>query len=114
MKWYAEGLGADPDIVRLKTDEYVAEMDDVGRFLEECCDEGANYSESAAELHHAYTSWATKAQERVRPKNDFGARLGKRFGKHKSGKVWVYEGVRLKPDDIDTGGGEGDGGEWNI
>lgn len=67
MRWYANGLGNTPDEVEEATDEYRKEMDIIGDFIDEVCNEGGNVP--ANDLYKAYVSWA---REQGRPV--FGSR----------------------------------------
>lgn len=62
LAWQADGLRAPAAVVEA-TNKYRAEMDQVGRFIEERCDTGPASSSKAAALFEAYRTWATDSGE---------------------------------------------------
>ena len=58
--WYRYGLDDAPRI-RAATDEYQAEMDIVGKFVEKCVTGDDAYTALAGELYDAYTEWNKNA-----------------------------------------------------
>jgi putative DNA primase/helicase len=51
--WQAHGL-KEPEIVRQATRSYAADMDDFGKFLDECCERGENFVVGASELYRKF------------------------------------------------------------
>lgn len=76
IKWYTDGLQP-PAAVASALEEYKAENDLVGRFIEECCTVGAGLTEKAGGLLEAYNDWAKRTNERELNANLLGRRLGK-------------------------------------
>ena len=60
LEWQKEGLGV-PACVVAATENYRAEMDVLGDFLEECCDVDPAAEVLASELYAAYRRWAEAA-----------------------------------------------------
>lgn len=63
LDWLQNGL-IEPDEVRMATDRYRGDEDDVGRFLADCCEVGGDPKTvrvRSSELHHMYTAWAKQA-----------------------------------------------------
>jgi putative DNA primase/helicase len=97
LDWQRQGL-APPCGVEMATSRYRADEDVVGRFLNECCEVGEDYSEEAGALWEAFKVWAG---EEAMTQTAFGRELGKRgyasgkvtSGKHPGRKTW--KGLRL-------------------
>lgn len=107
LEWQANGL-QEPAIVRDATNEYAAEMDDVGQFIEEHCQLGP-YLTPATELFDAYRQAMPKSN--ITPQS-FGTSLARRgftrkritSGPNKARHGW--QGLRLRPDtDAERAGG---------
>ena len=63
LDWLQNGL-IEPDEVRMATDRYRGDEDDVGRFLADCCEVGGDPKTvrvRSSELHQMYTAWAKQA-----------------------------------------------------
>ena len=63
LDWLENGL-IEPDEVRMATDRYRGDEDDVGRFLADCCEVGGDPKTvrvRSSELHQMYTAWAKQA-----------------------------------------------------
>jgi P4 family phage/plasmid primase-like protien len=77
LDWQRMGLGAAEAITRA-TQTYRAEMDGIGRFLLDCCEQVAGATVSVAELYDAYRAWCVDCRERPMTKNQLGTRLTER------------------------------------
>lgn len=55
--WLAVGGLKAPEAVTLATEEYRTESDILGQFIDEMCERGPGFSESATVLHGAYRKW---------------------------------------------------------
>lgn len=95
LDWQRGGMN-EPAVVRAKTGEYSAEMDEVGQFVDELCETGPEYIAAASDLFRAFQeSTDTRINQ-----HSFGARLRQRCfekcrttrGKH------GWKGLRLKSD----------------
>jgi putative DNA primase/helicase len=73
-RWHAEGLGV-PDVVRVATEVYRADMDILGDFLRDRCVLEADAQVAAGELFQAYESWSHSAGEKALSGRTFGLRL---------------------------------------
>lgn len=113
LAWRRHGLG-DVTAVRVATQDYRAEMDALGTFLDECCELDAAYHEGATRLYQAYRRWATDAGEHVLSQTSFGRELTHRelvadkVGRG-SDRVAVRLGIRLIHTARGTVGESGDG-----
>ncbi|MCC7086329.1 MAG: hypothetical protein IT427_15105 [Pirellulales bacterium] len=98
LEWQRHGLQA-PDVVVEATDNYRAESDVLGEFLEERCVIGDQFTAAAGDMYHAYTQWCEARGEFKQTQTKFGARLAERgFTKRRGadGRK-VYLGVGLLP-----------------
>jgi putative DNA primase/helicase len=86
-----------PDEVRRATNEYRADMDTVGRFIEDACVKGsADVRTPASKLYEAYVSWCRDNEETTKNQKGFGTGLrnhGFSNRPTKTGVVW--EGIGL-------------------
>jgi P4 family phage/plasmid primase-like protien len=86
-----------PTKVQAATQDYRAEQDIVGQFLEERCEVGVGFEEQSQEVHTAYSQWAEDAGYRPFALRRFNARLvakGFKDEHNRKGKVWI--GLRVK------------------
>jgi len=72
--WHAEGLGV-PDVVRVATEVYRADMDILGDFLRDRCVLEPSAQVAAGELFQAYEAWSHSAGEKALSGRAFGLRL---------------------------------------
>ena len=105
-RWYAEGRRLPrPAEVRAAGEVYRAEMDIVGRFLEEHCEMAPALKVGSTELYKAYRRSAERAGERPMTQNSFTRRLKNRKGiaiEHKeSGTVFFGVALRSVSADVD-------------
>ncbi len=69
-----------PSAVRLATEEYQRESDNIGEFIDECCVTGEEYSIRARDLYQAYVTWSEGQGARPKSSTAFGIALtGKGF-----------------------------------
>jgi P4 family phage/plasmid primase-like protien len=95
IAWYEGGLGEAPELVRAETNAYVSEVDDVGRFIEDCCTLGAGLNVCASELYQAYEAWALQLGERYKGKREFGQRMVQLHEKKRTKKGFSYTGLQI-------------------
>lgn len=96
LAWQKEGLNP-PDEVLAATQEYRADMDVLGTFLDDCCDIGPEHWESAANLYKAYSDWCKNTGEYTLSHTAFGTRLRDRgFVSSKVGGIRGRQGLRVK------------------
>jgi putative DNA primase/helicase len=109
LEWQRGGM-REPAVVRAATGEYSAEMDQVGRFLDEHCDRGPQFLAGATELYQAFREAYPDAGINQR---SFGTRLGQKgflnrdpatgkeyrtnLGKH------AWKGLRLRSEAVREG-----------
>lgn len=76
IKWYTDGLQVPPQVSEA-LEEYKAENDLVGRFVDEFCTVGSGLDCKAGQLLEAYNDWAKRSNERELNSNLLGRRLAK-------------------------------------
>lgn len=113
VEWAAGGLQP-PRVVTAASEAYRSEQDRVGRFVEECCETGADFEEPLTEgmggLYPAFQSWCKDggifAMSKLRFADEVlrvvpGGQIGDRRHRIEGGKqrkVKMISGVRLLPD----------------
>jgi len=101
MEWQDHGLG-EVEEVKKATAEYRYEMDNIGRFIEECCQIGESFRTPTSELYEAYKAWAEDVGVEVLSSQNFGRRLtelGFEAQQSRTGKRrWMRQGIKIKDD----------------
>jgi putative DNA primase/helicase len=95
--WRKNGLDKPPE-VEAATEQWRAENDNIGRFIEECCVIGNAFSAQASTIYAAYRQWAEKSgEEAIASDKEFSARLISRgFHRKKANQGrHYYEGIGL-------------------
>lgn len=98
LAWQADGLNT-PPAVAAATGEYRGEMDLIGAYLEDCCQQDPAARCRAAELYTAYVAHAKANGNDPAAAQTFGRRLAERGFKRvqsRAGRTW--EGLRLLSD----------------
>lgn len=100
MAWQKEGLRA-PAEVLVATEEYRAESDVIGGFLEDSCSLAPGLWTSSKDLRAAYISWCEKAGEHPVSAQMFGRRLAERGLTDRRGTTGDrgWQGIGLLTDD---------------
>lgn len=94
--WRQHGLGKPPEVVAAN-DDWRAENDQLGRFIEECCVVADSFSGKARQLYECYRTWAEGAGENTITETLFGRRLKDRgFAKEHRRYGTVYAGIALR------------------
>lgn len=94
--WWRDGLGKPPEVVAAN-DDWRAENDQLGRFIEECCVVADSFSGKARQLYECYRAWAEGAGENAISETLFGRRLKDRgFAKEHRRHGTVYAGIALR------------------
>jgi putative DNA primase/helicase len=103
LSYQEQGLNP-PKVVRIKTQEYQARNDVLGRFLEERVITNPHGTVRARELFTAWASWCVASGEHGGTEKAFAESLANRgYAKKRSSAGQVYNGLMLagKPDDDD-------------
>ena len=77
LEWRHEGLKA-PDEVRKATGAYRSEMDVIGSFLKDCCEEGYDQNVAAKDVYTRYKTWCEENGEAPEKQRTFGSKLSER------------------------------------
>lgn len=101
-QWQRMGL-AEPDEVKQATADYRGEMDVIGQFIDECCEQKFFCKAKASDLYQGYHRWAEAAGEHAVSQRKFGQTLTERgFQRTTNNGVW-YSGIGLRSDDGTNG-----------
>ncbi len=96
LQWRRIGL-CKPVEVSAANDDWKAENDQLGRFIEDCCVVGGSFSNRARPLYLCYREWAEGAGEPAITETMFGKRLkGRGFAKDDRNYGAVYLGIALR------------------
>jgi putative DNA primase/helicase len=96
LEWQKFGLMPPKEISRA-TDEYKAEMDVLGNFIEDCCVITSHSRISKTDFYSAYENWCQKNREQPISKKAFGAKLKERgIEDGKSGNIRYWSGIGLR------------------
>jgi putative DNA primase/helicase len=94
-QWYENGLQV-PEAIGNASHEYMAEMDDLGVWMDERCDVSPEYTEKSSALYADFKTWKDFKREPVLSQTVFGKQLSsKGFEKKKSNGVMSYKGIEL-------------------
>jgi len=97
LRWQKDGL-MPPEEVTGAAAEWRAEMDQVGRFLEEECEVNERDTSSATSLYQAYVKWSEARGERPMTGTAFGKRVSSKFERVRRTAGMFYNGVGLRAD----------------
>lgn len=103
LSYQEQGLNP-PEVVRVRTQEYQAASDVLGRFLEERVIANPHGSVRARELFTAWSSWCAASGEHAGTEKAFAESLANRgYAKKRTSVGQVYSGLMLagEPDDDD-------------
>lgn len=95
VTWGMLGL-AEPEVIKGGVAEYRAEMDVLGRFLEECCQVLPQSTASARDIYLAYKDWCHEVNEKPLSQRWLGQRLaGRGLQRRHERDGWHWDGVRV-------------------
>lgn len=99
LDWQRDGLGM-PSAVQKATQDYRDEMDIVGRFITDRCEERGSASEKAKELYEAYKNWCEGSGEYCTSQKVFGGKLTEKgFERKKGTGGYIYwNGLQIVDD----------------
>ena len=101
LMWQREGLKKPQSVVAASQD-YRHEMDQIGTFIETCCDVSPDLKISAGELYKNYREWAAENGEHIFTNTKFGREVSKVYTKKRMNSGIIYEGLTLKPQKYDN------------
>jgi len=96
LEWQTRGLTPVPACVRVATEEYRQESDELARFIEDRCIEGPNEQVKASGLYSSYQWWAEGEgipNRDVLSPTAFGRRMSERYEKCKKASGMFYLGI---------------------
>jgi phage/plasmid-associated DNA primase len=93
-----------PSEVEAAAEEWRAENDTVGRFIEERCVIGDGFTAKGGMIYDAYQGWIKRSGEKTAVTNhEFSARLiAKGWRKKHMTRGEVYEGIRLRDESTES------------
>jgi putative DNA primase/helicase len=107
MEYFEKGLDK-PAEVEKATEEWRAENDNIGRFIDNCCVIGTAFRARAGTFYSAYRDWAERSGERiVASDREFSGRLISRGYERKEdskGRYYAGIGLRAEPPKSETEG----------
>ena len=96
LRWQSDGLGT-PDEVAKATQGYRAEMDKIGRFIEENCEIRESHSVKMQVLYDGYRTWCELSGESPLPIKTFSLSLDERgYGKKRTSSGFMRLGLGFK------------------
>jgi P4 family phage/plasmid primase-like protien len=104
LEWQQEGLGV-PEAVKQATNEYRADQDVLGAFLEDECEVSPTATVTSKALYAAYMEWCRRTGETPIGQRWLGPRLlerGFQSVHNRAARMWV--GLQLRPDRDATSG----------
>jgi putative DNA primase/helicase len=94
--WLQDGLQI-PDLVKVATAGYKAEMDTVGTFIEDACVLSSKVETSSGELYKAFCAWCESSGERPITQMSFSLRLEEKgFEKVKTKSCKLFKGIGIE------------------
>ena len=93
-KWAASGL-AIPAAITEASQEYMAEQDDIGLWIESRCERVPGHPELASSLFASFESWKRDNGEHAGSAKTFSQRLERSYDKKATNKGKVFRGLRL-------------------
>jgi putative DNA primase/helicase len=101
LEYQKQGLNP-PEIIRVRTQEYQASSDVLGRFLDERTIATPHGVVAARELFNAWTAWCHRSREEAGTEKGFAESLGNRgFAKKRTSAGQVYQGLIIAAADDD-------------
>ena len=94
LEWQRQGLNP-PEIVRVSTEQYRQDEDQLARFIDECCIVKAGAEVKAGDLFKVYRAWCDESGERSTNVRVFGEEVGKKFDSFRRNTGWHYMGLGI-------------------
>jgi putative DNA primase/helicase len=101
VRWAAEGLVI-PDKIRAASAEYMTTMDDLGEWVEDCCDLDPAERESNKYLFASFAEWKQQRAEKVPSIATWGERMRQqlRLEGYRTKRERGFRGISLRPEEI--------------
>lgn len=102
LDWQRNGLNS-PTTVTVATNEYRADQDMIGAWVDECCIIESGAHEITEKLLENYREWCERNGEHPLRPNDLAKRfislgLDRKRESHNKRQVWVWNGIRFRED----------------
>ncbi|WP_331755846.1 primase-like DNA-binding domain-containing protein [Streptomyces sp. NBC_01643] len=95
LSYQEQGLNP-PEVIRVRTQEYQASSDVLGRFLDERTIKNPHCTIKARELFTAWSAWCSSSGEQAGTEKSFADSLGQRgYTKKRTNAGQVYQGLML-------------------
>lgn len=101
-KWASSGL-AIPDAIAEASKEYMSEQDDIGLWIESCCEKVKGHPELAAALFASFDAWKKRNGEHAGSVKTFSQRMERTYDKKRAKKGMEFIGLRLIHEFDDAG-----------
>jgi len=103
LEWQEIGLKT-PDRVNAATESYFAAEDKIGRWLEDCCEQGDGMSYASSWLFKSYCAWCERQNERPGTQKAFSEELlDRKFEKTRNMHGVIFRGLRCTEEDETLG-----------
>jgi putative DNA primase/helicase len=99
LEWQSNGITL-PAVVVQANKEYFNQQDIFGRWVDEHLERSQTAEENATKLFEDWSKFAEQMNEEARTLTWFGEQMGLLFTKRKSHGLTMYEGVRLKGEEM--------------
>ena len=96
-KWISSGL-AIPESVTAASRDYMAEQNDLGLWLSECCTQKPGATATRAESYSSFSQWKEKQGEHAPSNKSFTQRLERIFNPTRTAAARGYEGFQVNFD----------------
>jgi putative DNA primase/helicase len=96
LEWRKRGLDP-PEAVKIATEEYRGDSDQLGTWIDDDCEVGDELSEWASDLYFDYKEWSQRSGEKTMTQKALGRQLSERGFKKKRMKQGIaYLGITLR------------------
>ena len=96
--WRKRGLD-DPEVVTKATEAWRGESDALGRFVQQRCITGPNFTAGATELFTAWREWCQAENVEAGTQTAFSLELAKKYQSRKTGGRVIWRGIGLQGTD---------------
>lgn len=93
-KWVATGLSI-PATITEASQQYMAEQDDIGLWIESCCDRINGAQELSSQLFASFDAWKRRNGEHAGSEKTFSQRLERIYDKKRTKRGKEFSGLRL-------------------
>lgn len=97
-KWAEDGLCI-PEAVQAASQAYMAEMDDLRLWIEDCAELSSAATCAVADAYRSFSQWKEANGEHPPSKKSFSQRLERMFTKSRTRSARAFEGFRLRADE---------------